>query len=86
MVMHKFDVFDKENVCKIFGAGNSSTTIEEVTCLSCLRIEKEGWEKQVKEFNGQPLRNAQEGLKRVKKQLSKLTKQKERVITKGDKR
>ncbi len=68
--MHKFDVFDKENVCRVDGAGNSSTVIEEVTCLNCLRIEKREWERQVNEFNGQPLKNAVEGLRRVKEQIA----------------
>ena len=46
---------------------------ERVTCINCLKLIIKEWERQVKSFSEQPLKNAKEGLRLAKKQLSKLT-------------
>jgi len=72
MVMHKFDVVDKENVCGRDGAGNSSTNYDDVTCLDCLRINEKEWQRQVDSFKGQPKQNAIKGLRIVQGRMNKI--------------
>jgi len=45
---------------------------ERVTCKNCLRLIIKEWKRQISYMKGQPLKNAKEGLRRAKKQLTLL--------------
>ena len=49
---------------------------EKVNCIDCLKLIVKEWERQVREFSGQPLKNAKVGLKLARKQSIK-TKEKQ---------
>ncbi len=54
---------------------NKMTLVQErITCVNCLKLIIKEWERQVKSFSGQPLRNAKEGLRLSKIILRKRTK------------
>lgn len=56
----------------IFNKRKASIVQRDVTCLKCLEVIRLEWERQSKEFKGQPRLNAVSGLKRTIKQISEL--------------
>ena len=69
MVIHKFEILGKVNVCGIGEEGNSSVNYLDVTCLECLEIDRKEWTRQIEFFKGQPRINAVNGLKRVEERI-----------------
>ena len=69
-LVHYKDICSKESECK--ANREKSLNIEEVSCLECLNLVKREWERQVREFGGQPRLNAVAGLKETIKRISQL--------------
>ena len=67
MVIHYKDIIEKTSECG--GKGKSSLDLDVVTCIDCLELIKQEWERQVKGFTGQPKKNAERGLYETKKRI-----------------
>jgi len=70
MEKHYKDIITKESECG--EVGELTLNLEEVTCLKCLNLIKKEWERQVKNFKGQPKLNAVKGLRKTTQRISKL--------------
>ena len=63
--IHYLDIIERTSECG--NKGELSGHIDEVNCLDCLESEEREWKRQTTYMTDQPLINAKNGLKRVKR-------------------